>query len=104
LPIQRFCPLSTHRSPSRRAVVRSPAATSEPPVGSVSANAPIFAKVLIGGSQRSCCSHLRGEEGPDLLDDRGLLVAEQVLEPVQITHEQLRHARPIPAHRRGHAH
>jgi hypothetical protein len=56
LPIQRFWPLSTHSSPSRRAVVRSPAATSEPPVGSVSPNAPICSNRAIAGSQRSFCS------------------------------------------------
>ena len=56
LPIQRLAPLSTQWSPSRRAVVCRPAATSEPPVGSVSANAPIFSKPAIAGSQRSCCS------------------------------------------------
>ena len=56
LPIQRFCPLSTHSSPSRWAVVRSPRATSEPASGSVRANAPIFSMVRIAGSQRVRCS------------------------------------------------
>ena len=56
LPIQRFAPLSTHSSPSRRAVVSMPPATSEPPCGSVSANAPIFSNRLIAGSHRRFCS------------------------------------------------
>ena len=56
LPIQRLAPLSTHSSPSRRAVVSMPPATSEPPCGSVSANAPIFSNRLIAGSQRRFCS------------------------------------------------
>ena len=56
LPIQRFSPSSTHSSPSRRAVVSSPRATSEPPCGSVSPNAPISSIRAIAGSQRSRCS------------------------------------------------
>jgi hypothetical protein len=56
LPIQRLAPLRTHSSPSRFAVVRRPRATSEPPVGSVRANAPIFSRRNISGSQRSRCS------------------------------------------------
>jgi hypothetical protein len=56
LPIQRFSPSITHSSPSRRAVVSSPRATSDPPCGSVSPNAPIFSIRAIAGSQRSRCS------------------------------------------------
>ena len=56
LPIQRLAPLSSHVSPSRRAVVRRPAATSEPPCGSVSANAPILRISTMPGSHRSRCS------------------------------------------------
>jgi hypothetical protein len=56
LPIQRLAPSSTHVSPSRRAVVSSPPATSEPPLGSVKAKAPIVSNEDIFGSQRSCCS------------------------------------------------
>ena len=56
LPIQRLSPSSTHSSPSRRAVVRMPPATSEPPSGSVSPNAPIVSIRAIEGSQRCRCS------------------------------------------------
>ena len=56
LPIHRFAPSMTHSSPSRRAVVSSPPATSEPPCGSVSANAPIFSSRRIAGSHRERCS------------------------------------------------
>jgi hypothetical protein len=56
LPIQRFSPSRTHSSPSRVAVVSIPPATSEPPCGSVSPNAPICSIRAIAGSQRSCCS------------------------------------------------
>ena len=56
LPIQRFFPLSTQWSPSRRAVVASPPAMSEPWSGSVSANAPIEVRSAMPGSQRSRCS------------------------------------------------
>ncbi len=56
LPIQRFSPSRTHSSPSRRAVVSSPRATSDPPCGSVSPNAPIFSSRAIAGSQRRFCS------------------------------------------------
>ena len=55
LPIQRFSPFSSHCEPSKDAVVRSPAATSEPPVGSVSANAPIWSKEAMAGSHRERC-------------------------------------------------
>ena len=58
LPIQRLAPSRTQPSPSRRAIVRRPAATSEPPVGSVSANAPIVSSRPIAGSQRARCSAL----------------------------------------------
>ncbi len=50
-----FEPSSTHSSPSSRAVVRI-ALASEPPPGSVSANAPIASPRAIGTSHRSCCS------------------------------------------------
>jgi hypothetical protein len=56
LPIQRLAPLSTHSSPSRRAVVSSPRATSEPPCGSVSAKQPIVFSSIMSGSQRRFCS------------------------------------------------
>ena len=56
LPIQRFFPLSTQWSPSRRAVVARPPAMSEPWSGSVSANAPIAVRSAMRGSQRSRCS------------------------------------------------
>ena len=56
LPIHFFCPSSTQVSPSRRAVVRRPRATSEPASGSVSPNAPISSIRAIAGSQRSFCS------------------------------------------------
>ena len=54
LPIHFLRPLSTHESPSRRAVVSSET-ESEPWSGSVSANAPIFSAGH-AGSQRSFCS------------------------------------------------
>lgn len=56
LPIQRFSPSRTQESPSRVAVVFIPPATSDPPCGSVSPNAPICSIRAIGGSQRSRCS------------------------------------------------
>ena len=56
LPIHRLAPSSTHSSPSRRAVVSMPPATSEPPCGSVNAKAPIFSNRLIAGSHRRFCS------------------------------------------------
>jgi hypothetical protein len=56
LPIHFFWPLSTHESPSRRAVVRRPRATSEPESGSVRPKAPISSIRAIAGSQRSFCS------------------------------------------------
>jgi hypothetical protein len=56
LPIHFFCPSSTQLSPSRRAVVRSPRAASDPESGSVSPNAPISCIRAIAGSQRSFCS------------------------------------------------
>jgi hypothetical protein len=55
LPIHFFAPRSTQELPSRRADV-SRAIESDPCVGSVSANAPIFSKRAIGGSHRSRCS------------------------------------------------
>lgn len=55
-PIHRFAPSRIHTSPSRRAVVRRPPATSEPPCGSVKPKAPIFSKRLIAGSHRRFCS------------------------------------------------
>ena len=57
LPIQRFDPLRTSSSPSRRTVVSS-ATESDPWFGSVSANAPILSSVAIAGSQRCFCSSL----------------------------------------------
>ena len=56
LPIHRFRPSSTQVSPSRRAVVSRPPATSEPPFGSVRAKAPIDRSANMSGSQRSRCS------------------------------------------------
>lgn len=53
LPIHFSAPFSTQVSPSRRAVARMPPATSEPPRGSVIANAPILSIAAIAGSQRS---------------------------------------------------
>ena len=56
LPIHRLAPSSTHSSPSRRAVVSRPPATSEPPCGSVRPKAPIFSSRRMAGSHRSRCS------------------------------------------------
>ena len=56
LPIQRLAPLRIQSSPDRRAVVRMPPATSEPPSGSVSPKAPISSIRCIAGNQRCCCS------------------------------------------------
>jgi hypothetical protein len=56
LPIHFFCPSSTQLSPSRRAVVRRPRATSEPASGSVSPKAPSSSMRAIAGSQRCFCS------------------------------------------------
>jgi hypothetical protein len=42
LPIQRLAPFRIQLPPSRRAVVRVPPATSDPPSGSVRPKAPIF--------------------------------------------------------------
>ena len=56
LPIHFFCPLRTQWSPSRRAVVLRPPATSDPPWGSVSPNAPIWSIRAMAGSQRGFCS------------------------------------------------
>src|SRR6202012_288395 len=55
-PIHRLAPLRTQRPPSRRAVVSSPPATSDPPCGSVSTTAAISPSRAIGGSQRCFCS------------------------------------------------
>jgi hypothetical protein len=55
LPIHRFAPLSTHASPSRRALLSS-ATESDPGSGSVSANAPRLSTRAIAGSQRSFCA------------------------------------------------
>ena len=57
LPIQRFAPLSTQESPSRRTLVSS-ATESEPWSGSVRAKAPILSSAAIAGSQRCFCSSL----------------------------------------------
>ncbi len=49
-------PLTTHSSPSSRAVVRMPPRMSEPPPGSVSPNAASRSPWQSGGSQPSRCS------------------------------------------------
>src|SRR6266700_3123150 len=56
LPIQRFCPLSTHVSPSRLAMVVSPPLVPEPTSGSVRPKQPIFSQRAIGGSHFCFCS------------------------------------------------
>ena len=55
LVMNAFEPSITHASPSSFAVVRI-ARASEPPPGSVRANAPIASPRAIGTSHRSCCS------------------------------------------------
>jgi hypothetical protein len=55
LVMKAFEPSITQPSPSSFAVVRI-ARASEPPPGSVSANAPIASPRAIGTSHRCCCS------------------------------------------------
>ena len=55
-PIQRLVPVSTHSSPSRRAVVARPPAMSEPCSGSVRQNTPVISKDVIFGSHAANCS------------------------------------------------
>ena len=56
LPIHRLAPLITHSSPSRRAVVAMPPATSEPCSGSVSAKQPVYSIAYRPGSHFCFCS------------------------------------------------
>jgi hypothetical protein len=53
-----FEPLTTHWSPSRRAVVRFAPAASDPLPDSVRPNAPSRRPAVRSGSQRSRCSRL----------------------------------------------
>jgi hypothetical protein len=55
LPIHVFVPSMMYEAVSRRAVVAK-AIESDPCPGSVSANAPIFSSLAMGGSQRCFCS------------------------------------------------